>query len=157
MRKNILDEMQEKKLLNIEHNGMWFSFWGLLTAIVVQMCLGANPRQVAGEFAVFMLLCIYILIACMKNGIWDRSLKPTPKTNAVISLIAALAVILIDGIIYYRRINAVYTFTDIVISVVLTGVLVFFLTFVSLQIASHFYKKKIKKLEQECNKDSLDK
>lgn len=28
--KNNLDEMQEQKLLKIEHNGMWFAFWDYL-------------------------------------------------------------------------------------------------------------------------------
>ena len=28
--KNKLDEMQELKMLKIEHNGCWFAFWGLL-------------------------------------------------------------------------------------------------------------------------------
>ena len=35
--KNNLDEMQEQKLLKIEHNGMWFALWGLIIAIIVQL------------------------------------------------------------------------------------------------------------------------
>ena len=32
--KNNLDEMQEAKLLQIEHNGFWLAFWGLLATLV---------------------------------------------------------------------------------------------------------------------------
>ena len=30
-----LDEMQEQKMLKIEHNGYWLGFWGLLAAILI--------------------------------------------------------------------------------------------------------------------------
>lgn len=74
--KNNLDEMQEQKLLKIEHNGMWFAFWGLLIAIIVQLFIGEGDtfRNIAGEWIVFMCLCIYIFIDCMRNNIWDRKL-----------------------------------------------------------------------------------
>lgn len=35
--KNNLDEMQEHKLLKIEHNGCWFAIWSLLAAIFIQL------------------------------------------------------------------------------------------------------------------------
>ena len=33
-KKNKLDEMQEQKLLRIEHNGCWFAFWALIAAML---------------------------------------------------------------------------------------------------------------------------
>ena len=37
MKKTNLDEMQELKLLKIEHNAYWFCFTGLLAAIAVAL------------------------------------------------------------------------------------------------------------------------
>ena len=34
--KSNLDELQELKLLKIEHNGCWLAFWGLLAVILTQ-------------------------------------------------------------------------------------------------------------------------
>ena len=84
--KSNLDERQELKLLKIEHNGCWFAFWGLLAVMLVQLLLGNNDaKNLAGEWIVFMSLCVYLLTACIKNGIWDRRLKPTLKTNTIAS------------------------------------------------------------------------
>ena len=91
MKKNNLDERQEQTLLKIEHNGCWFAFWGLLAAILIQtVFINADYKSVAGEWIVFMILCIYIAVACLKNGIWDRSLKPNTSTNFIVSLIAGI-------------------------------------------------------------------
>ena len=48
--KNKLDEMQEQKLLHIEHNGCWFAFWALIVAMFVQMAVFGieNVREIAG-------------------------------------------------------------------------------------------------------------
>jgi len=84
--KNKLDEMQEQKLLKIEHNGVWLAFWGLLLMIIIQTIAGrGNALQyMAGEFIIFMALSIYLLAACLKNGIWDRRLAPNLRTNFMI-------------------------------------------------------------------------
>ena len=42
--KSNLDEMQEQKLLRIEHNGFWIGFWGLVLAMAVQIAL-ADPAD----------------------------------------------------------------------------------------------------------------
>ena len=46
--KNKLDEMQEMKLRGIERNGCWFAFWALLAAMMIQLALGAEMKQLAG-------------------------------------------------------------------------------------------------------------
>lgn len=72
MKHNNLDEMQEQELLKIEHNGCWLAFWGLLLAIIVQAISGKGDPF--GEWILFMLLAVYMGIACMRKGIWDRRL-----------------------------------------------------------------------------------
>ena len=88
--KNNLDERQELKLLKIEHNGCWLAFWGLLIALTVQMVLTPDePKAMAGEWIVFMALALYLSVACMKNGIWDRKIRPTVK-NHLLMIIAMI-------------------------------------------------------------------
>ena len=91
MKKNNLDEMQEQELLKIEHNGCCLAFWGLLVVMAVQMVMRVPGRQMLGEWIVFMALSLYIAIACLRKGIWDRRLKANRKTNLIISLLAGAA------------------------------------------------------------------
>ena len=88
-----LDERQEQILLQIEHRGCWFAFWGLLAVLAVEVFIfHMEPKAVAGEWIIFMCLALYLNFACMKNKIWDRRLKPDFKTNLSVSAIAAVAV-----------------------------------------------------------------
>lgn len=96
--KSNLDERQELKLLKIEHNGCWIAFWGLLIVMAIQMIVGNDSiKNLAGEGAVLMSLAFYLLVACIRNGIWDRRLKPNFKTNVIVSSIAAV----LTGIIWF--------------------------------------------------------
>ena len=84
--KSNLDEMQEAKLLEIEHNGCWLAFWGLVIAMIVQLFTtdaADLPRTLAGEWILFMALAVYLGEACLRNGIWDRRLKADRKTMRV--------------------------------------------------------------------------
>ena len=103
MKKSNLDEMQEQKLLQIEHNAYWFCFTGLLVAIAVQTILSDDWRVVAGEWAVFMLANLYVLFSCMRAGIWDRRLKADPKTNLLISLLTGAVMGAIWFFVILRR------------------------------------------------------
>lgn len=96
--KSNLDELQELKLLKIEHNGCWLAFWGLLAVILTQIAIGNDSRQdLAGEWIVFMCLALYLTVGCIRNGIWDRKLKPNFKNNIMASSIAAVVM----GILWF--------------------------------------------------------
>ena len=43
--KSNLDELQELKLLKIEHNGCWLAFWGLLAVILTQIAIGNDSKM----------------------------------------------------------------------------------------------------------------
>ena len=89
-KKSNLDEMQEQELL--EHNGCWIAFWGLLAAIIIQSILFGSQdcKTLAGEGIVFIVLSIYIAVACVRRGIWDRRFQMNAKTNLILSAAAAL-------------------------------------------------------------------
>lgn len=144
--KNKLDEMQEQKLLKIEHYGVWIAFWGLLLMIIIQTIAGGGNAllYIAGEFIIFMALAIYMLAAALKNGIWDRRLAPNLKTNTIISLIASFVCgFIIFAVSYFNYHN----FMVSVASGFCTMLFTLFLTLVALSVAAAVYKKRVAKLE----------
>ncbi len=149
-KKNNLDEMQEQKLLRIEHNGMWLAFWGLLIAIFVQDALYMGQENMsqalAGEWIIFMCLALYLCFACIRNGIWDRRLKPNRSTNSIVSLIASVACGVFFFFISYFRYKHL-------MGSIATGLIifasVFVLCFVALEITTFLYKKRVAHLEAE--------
>ena len=145
--KNNLDERQEQTLLQIEHNGFCLAFWGLLAAIIVQIILDFDFRNLAGEWIVFMLLALYIAVGCMKQGIWDRRLKPDMSSNIAVSLTSALAA----GILGFVR--TVKRFPDKILGSIATGItyamITFVLCFAGLQFSAQLFKKKQSELEKE--------
>ena len=90
--KNQLDEMQERTMLTIESCGFWLVWSLLLVVLLVEGLLGFTMREMAGTWAVFMISCVYIVVACLRAGIWSRNIKATIGANLVGSLIAGAVV-----------------------------------------------------------------
>ena len=86
---NVLDDMQDQKLLKLEEYGFWILFWALALSIVVQLALGAPLRQVLGELIIVTIGAIWITYTTLKNGIWTRKSTPTRKGNALTAIIPA--------------------------------------------------------------------
>ena len=145
MKKNNLDEMQEQELLKIEHNGCWLAFWGLLAAMALQMVMRVPGRQMLGEWIVFMALSLYIVIACLRKGIWDRHLKANWKTNLIVSLLAAVA----TGIFVTLSNPYLSEPLDYVLVAGLTGGFTFLLCFAALSVCTKLYRNRRNKLDKE--------
>ena len=145
MKKNNLDEMQEQALLKIEHNGCWLAFWGLLAVMAIQMVMGVPGTQMLGEWIVFMVLALYLVIACLRKGIWDRHLKANRKTNLIISLLAGAAA----GIVITVSNPYLSEPLDYVLVAGISGGFTFLLCFAALSISMALYKERREKLEQE--------
>lgn len=148
--KSKLDEMQEQKLLKIEHYGVWIAFWGLLLMIVIQTIVGGGNAllYMAGEFIIFMALSIYLLAACLKNGIWDRRLAPNLRTNMIISLVTGFGCGFIIFAVSY------FNYHHLMVSVAsgfFTMLFTLFLTLVALSVAAAVYKKRVTTLENSAN------
>ena len=145
MKKNNLDEMQEQALLKIEHNGCWLAFSGLLAAMALQMVMRVPGRQMLGEWIVFMALSLYIVIACLRKGIWDRHLKANRKTNLIVSLLAAVA----TGILVTLSNPYLSEPLDYVLVAGLTGGFTFVLCFAALSVCTKLYRNRRNKLDKE--------
>ena len=145
--KSNLDEMQEQKLLKIEHNGYWLGFWGLLAAILIQSALDpGNIRAMVGEFVVFTLMGAYMVLDCMRNGIWDRKLKPNWQTNLKLSLLAGVLFGVYQAVRVYLRLHLLL---GAAVTLVISAALIFVLCFGGLQIASALTKRRKQHLEDE--------
>ena len=145
MKKSNLDEMQEQALLKIEHNGCWLAFWGLLAAMALQMVMRVPGRQMLGEWIVFMALSLYIVIACLRKGIWGRRLKAGWKTNLVGSVIAAVA----TGILVTLSNPYLSEPLDYVLVAGLTGGFTFVLCLAALSVCTRLYRNRRNKLDKE--------
>lgn len=145
MKKNNLDEMQEQELLKIEHNGCWLAFWGLLAVMAIQMVMGVPGTQMLGEWIVFMVLALYLVIACLRKGIWDRHLKANRKTNLIVSLLAGAAA----GIVITVSNPYLSEPLDYVLVAGLTGGFTFALCFAALSVCTKLYRNRRNKLDKE--------
>ena len=147
--KNNLDEMQEQKLLKIEHNGCWLAFWGLFIALLVQFVLygGKGMHQMAGEWIEFMWLAIYLAAGCIRNGIFDRRLKPTHKVCVIAALIAGSVVFVVQFLLIYRN------YPDYPLGAaaggLFTGIFTFTITLILMEITTALTKRRQEALEKE--------
>ena len=67
-----VDEREQMEMFRIEHYMYWFTFWALLISIFVQLIfLDASFRQVAGEWAVFLLTAAGLMIGELAGGHFD--------------------------------------------------------------------------------------
>ena len=149
--KNNLDERQELKLLKIEHNGCWFAFWGLLTAMLIQMFLGnGSPKNLAGEWIVFMCLALYLCISCIKNGIWDRRLAPDGKTNFFASIVAAVVFGVVFAAINYANFHSAEAagWTWVILTILL-----FIILFAALSFCTVLFKRRVSAMEKNYEKE----
>jgi cation transport ATPase len=157
MSKNNLDEMLEDKLLKIEQKGMWFCFWGLLIAVLVQELLGMPFVQFAGELIIFIILAIYILICCLKEGIWDRYLRATIKTNLIISIICAIVFSsIVTTTNYFRYEVCREDMLQTMGMFIITAISLFSLCFIALWLTSAIYKKRRAFLDNSFEDESKD-
>ena len=144
---NHLDEMQEQKLLKLESRGFGLLWWGLLAAMAVQLLVYgvAAYRLLLGAWAVFMLSSVYVTAACVKQGLWDRKLKPNFKTNLLMSLLAGVVSGGFMGVYSYRSFGAAEAAFW---TVALVGGCTFVLCLLALSLSAAAYKKRRQKLDE---------
>lgn len=146
MKKNNLDEMQEQKMLQLEHTGFWLAFWGLVADITIQVMMGGYLDHIMGEAAVLTGISVYMIFGCLKHGIWDRRLKPNLKTNLLCSLAAGIFL----SASFYFRFRDMIGEPGILLAVCLTGMgSGFVLVLGALTLCTVIYKKRREKLDRE--------
>ena len=145
--KNQLDERQELKLLRIESRACWIGFFGIALSIFVQNFSGASDwRTLAGELCVLTLMALYLLAACIRQGIWDRHLKANGRTNAAVSVLSALCI----GLYHFFR---SYVRWHALAGALAVGAFMAFFSglsiFLALTAASWFYRRRVRQEEEQ--------
>lgn len=143
-----LDEMQKQTLLKIKSRGFWMLWVLLLAALIIESLLGFAPREMAAEWFIFMLGCAYSVLSDLRAGIWDRRLKPNTKTNAVVSVVGGVAV-LVWGLIKFAE----FGMGVAALQAVIMGVCTWVLCFALLQLSMKAYKKRHAELENPKEDD----
>ncbi len=149
--KSDLDEMQEMKLLGIEHTAYWICCYGLIVAIFAQIAMGhGNFGSIGGECVILTISSIYLLVGCLKNGIWDRKLKPNMKTNVLFSVGTGLAVgVFWFAVSYYNYRNLLGSAAAFLFMWIITTALVMLL----LTAVTAVYKRKTKQLDAQADEE----
>lgn len=145
--KNILDEMQDGKLLKIEEVGFWLVFWILAAVILLQLLMGTTLKELAGETAALLAASVYIAVSSLKNGLWTRKYAPTWKTNVMASAVPSL----LFGAIHAIRAFAVRKRPvgfGAVAQIVAMCAGVYILCFALLEVFRLIHKKRRRKLDE---------
>ena len=151
--KNQLDEMQERTMLTIESRGFWLVWSLLLVVLLGEGLLGFTMREMAGTWAVFMIGCVYIVVACLRAGLWSRNIKATIGANLVGSLISGAVI----GVFTFIKMSAYDAPLSIMlVSAGIAAGITFVLALVVLQLCSAAYKKRHEQLENEFDKEEKD-
>ena len=98
-KKPVLDEREMLELYRVEHFGFWLIYGLLCAAVLVQLLMGAEIAQMAGELAVVILSSVAMVIANVRHGIWDTDSRPSVKGNAMYALAAGLCVCVVLAIV----------------------------------------------------------
>ncbi len=146
--KNNLDEMQEQKLMKLEHNTCWLGYWLLVIAILVQLILTGSVESIKGELVVLVILCLYLVIGCLRLGIWDRHMEANWKTNLLVSPIPGVIVGVV-GVITSIRNFGYYGFWTSALIFAMPFFFTTVLTFALLSLSTAIYHKRKEKLEEE--------
>lgn len=148
--KVILDEMQQKTLLEIEHKTLHIALTGLLIVILMQQIFWKDGQNTLGGAAVLLISSGYLLLSYIKNGIWDRTKPFSAKTNRTISLLVSLATGIFLGVTnqlrYHDPLSSVLTFVISFLSM-LVLLSVFF------AVIGKLYLRRVKQLDEQADKE----
>ncbi len=144
-----LDEMQEQKLLKIEHNMAWFTFGMLVLAIILQMifCESENMAvAIRGESIILLLASLYTCFSSVKHGVISRRPAKIKQQNIAGTIVGGVGFGAVLGIIVFRHSG------DPILSLAffsVTSVFLCALIGLMLFVTTKAYKKRMKQLEEE--------
>lgn len=147
-----VDERQEKELLKVEHYSFWFMYWLLLGVLIIQVFIMEQSWQaVAGEFIVFMAASLFLIVGCIRRGVWSYQTRKVPGVKSYLlysltaAVLAGLPFGLLSGIKWHQGF-----LPGILFCVIFYMVFIFAATFVTYCIVGAITKHREKTLEQEA-------
>lgn len=78
-----VDERQERDIMLVEHIGFWAMYFMLVAAIIVQVFfMEEGAKNTAGEFVVFFITSVIVLVGWMRKGVWSYQSRKVPGVKA---------------------------------------------------------------------------
>lgn len=154
--KKVVDERQELEMLRIERWGFWIMIVVLIAGIIVQAAMGADLRQVLGEYVVLIIGALYIVVRNILSGHWDYHTKPSLKAYGIYSLIGGVFCAITSGAVQYFRGSARLqgNLAQLLPSVLCSFAVGFIACFVLLAVTGEMTKHRRKKLAENFDDDS---
>ena len=149
-----IDERQEKIIGKGNSLLLHFVYWTLFASIVIQaLFLKEQMSQWAVEFVLFIILSFWQLVVYYKAGIWKmKKHKMTSKIIFLTSTISALlsgGLILITNLFIEKKAFSLNVFK----SIYRYCIFAFVGTFIILRLYTYFLDKKLKKTNEELDKE----
>lgn len=143
-----LDEMQEQNLRKLESWGYWLTWGALLLSMMIQMLIYREDaaKYLKGEWIVFMASNLFMVVGCIRLGIWSRRSVPSFKGILLISLLAGLVTGIFVAVYNYLSYGDVFT---ALITVAIAGFTTFILCLLALSLSLSAYKKRRQQLDSE--------
>lgn len=154
--KKEIDERQQADLNRVTSYGYWMAFYLLIAAILVEGVILSRPfREWAVEWAVFMILAIYEVIACIRIGVWtETKQKPEKKDYVRYSLIGSVLFSAVFTLGYYFRLKpGNRTFEAIASMYAYWFILLTVLFLIAYFIGGGIYNRRRRKMEEELDKE----
>lgn len=154
MKKNmVVDERELMEMYKAEHYGYWMMFWGLLISMVVQVFfMNVSFTYIIGEWVVFMMSCVLLIVMNVRKGNWDYYSKPNTKSYLGYALVAAVAFAAIVAAGMWFRFD-IKDVAGVLTVFGLVAVATFALVFISLLIAGKATTKKKEQLESQYDEE----
>lgn len=141
--KSKLDERQEAKVTKAESVGMHIAIVILMLALFIQGAIYNDVAYIFAEVITVEVVCVFMIIANLKIGIWDRFFKHGIKNYLIASFIGgaivavfAYTLAVLYGPIRIAAIDALFAFATVFIFILLGEM-----------ILDRIYKYRKKKLE----------
>lgn len=154
--KKEIDERQQADLNRVTSYGYWMAFYLLIAAVLVEGVILSRPfREWAVEWAVFMILAIYEVIACIRIGVWtETKQKPGKKDYVRYSLIGSVLFSAVFTLGYYFRLKPENrTFEAIASMYAYWFILLTVLFLIAYFIGGGIYNRRRRKMEEELDKE----
>lgn len=149
--KSRLDEMQEIKARKAESIGMHIALALAMVAMLIQGVLYNDIAYMLPETIIVEVVCIFMIVSNLKNGIWDRFFKRGLKTYLIASTIG--------GTIVALFVCALAVMYGPICSVAIDAVLAFITVFTAILlgdlILERIYKYRKRKLEGTAEQKEL--
>ena len=141
-KKPVLDEREMLDMYRAEHFGLWLVYGLLCASILLQLLMGAEMMQMAGELAVLIISSIAMVIANVRYGIWDMDARPSVRGNVVYAAASGVCVLVVLAIVSRN-----------ILAAMAAGLAAAVLCFAALTLSMRYMQKRQERQEAELDND----